>query len=142
MRLRHHDLEVWQEAIELVSHVYRATSDFPREEVFGLTSQMRRAAVSVPCNIAEGAARGTDKDFLRFLMMARGSLVELDTQLRIAHQLGFLPVGRGAPAARSLERVFALLSGLVTTLRDCGTRASSVSRLSSPQPAPPIDQED
>ena len=73
----HHELRVWRDAIDLVAKLYVLTAGFPADERFGLTAQMRRAAVSVPSNIAEGAARGSRKDFLRFLMIARGSLSEL-----------------------------------------------------------------
>ena len=85
----HHELRVWRDAIDLVAKLYVLNAGFPADERFGLTAQMRRAAVSVPSNIAEGAARGSRKDFLRFLMIARGSLSELDTQARIAGTLGF-----------------------------------------------------
>ena len=87
MRRAHKDLRVWQSAIALVEDVYRLTSTFPRDEQFGLTSQMRRAAVSVPSNIAEGSARQSTKELLHFLSMAAGSLAELDTQLEIALRL-------------------------------------------------------
>lgn len=85
----HHDLRVWQEAMEWVARVYSVTNAFPADERFGLTSQIRRASVNVPSNIAEGAARGSRKEFIHFLTIARGSLSELDTQLRIARNLGF-----------------------------------------------------
>jgi len=87
VRRAHKDLRVWQSAIALVEDVYRLTSTFPRDEQFGLTSQMRRAAVSVPSNIAEGSARQTTKELLHFLSIAAGSLAELDTQLRINARL-------------------------------------------------------
>ena len=87
MRRAHKDLRVWQSAIALVEDVYRLTSTFPRDEQFGLTSQMRRAAVSVPSNIAEGSARQTTKELLHFLSIAAGSLAELDTQLEITVRL-------------------------------------------------------
>ena len=77
---RHWQLTVWQDSIALVKRVYELTGGFPREELFGLTSQMRRAAVSVASNIAEGSAREGDKEFLRFLYIARGPLAELETQ--------------------------------------------------------------
>jgi len=85
----HKDLRVWQSAMLLVEDVYRLTSTFPREEQFGLTSQMRRAAVSVPSNIAEGSARSGTKELLYFLDVATGSLAELDTQLELALRLKY-----------------------------------------------------
>src|SRR3974390_1580167 len=84
------DLVVWQKAVELVTEIYKATSTFPREEMFGLTSQMRRSAVSVPSNIAEGQGRATKGEFIQFLAHARGSLFELETQVLIAGELGDL----------------------------------------------------
>ncbi|MGL5660525.1 MAG: four helix bundle protein [Aeromonas sp.] len=86
----HKQLDSWQQAMILVEQIYQCTQSFPREELFGLTSQMRRAAVSVPSNIAEGAARGGTKEYAYFLNIARGSLAELDTQLVIAQRLGFI----------------------------------------------------
>lgn len=86
----HHGLRVWQDALGLVTRLYSVTAAFPESERFGLVSQIRRAAVSVPSNIAEGAGRGSRKDFVCFLMIARGSLTELDTQVRISENLGFL----------------------------------------------------
>jgi four helix bundle protein len=83
------DLLVWQRSMELTLEVYRCTQGFPREEVYGLTSQMRRSAVSIPSNIAEGQGRGSDREFSRFLDIARGSLCELQTQLEIARSLDF-----------------------------------------------------
>ena len=83
------DLLVWQKAIQLVKNVYRLTQSFPSEEKFGLVSQMRRAAVSVPSNIAEGQARHTRKEFVQFLSHAEGSVAELETQVILAIELGF-----------------------------------------------------
>lgn len=80
----HKELIVWQKAVALVIAVYKLTNNFPKEEVFGLTSQMRRAAVSIPSNIAEGRSRGTKKDFVQFLRVALGSCSELETQIEIA----------------------------------------------------------
>ena len=82
------DLLVWQKAKALAVEIYRATERFPKNEIFGLTSQMRRAAVSVASNIAEGQGRGSKPDFVKFLCVARGSLLELETQLEIALELG------------------------------------------------------
>lgn len=84
------ELLVWQKGMTLVKAVYELTSEFPREESYGLTSQMRRAAVSIPSNIAEGRSRSTRKDFVQFLKIASGSLAELETQVLIAKDLGFL----------------------------------------------------
>ena len=84
------DLRAWQEAVDLVTKIYRVTASFPREETYGLSAQMRRAAVSVPSSIAEGKGRASDKDLCRFLANARGSLAELETQLVIARELKFL----------------------------------------------------
>jgi four helix bundle protein len=89
------DLKVWRCAMDLVRDIYRMTSEFPRQEMYGLTSQMRRAAVSVPSNIAEGKGRHSTKELLQFLFHARGSLLELRTQITIAHELGFLDATQG-----------------------------------------------
>jgi four helix bundle protein len=84
------DLRVWQKAMELTINTYRATQKFPAEEKYGLSSQLRRAAVSIPSNIAEGKGRSSDKELLHFLSQARGSIYELQTQLEIAGCLGYL----------------------------------------------------
>jgi four helix bundle protein len=86
----HKDLDVWKKGMELVERVYSMSRAFPDAERFGLTSQLRRAAVSIPSNIAEGAARKSDKELLQFLSIAIGSLAELETQYLIAIRLGFL----------------------------------------------------
>jgi four helix bundle protein len=83
------DLDVWRLAVELAETVYRVTARFPKAELFGLTSQMRRAAVSIPSNIAEGRARDSTREFLHFLAISRGSLAELDTQLELAIRLDY-----------------------------------------------------
>src|SRR3989344_3946545 len=83
----HKDLIVWQKGIELSKHIYLLTERFTKEEIYGITSQMRRAAVSIPSNIAEGRSRGTRKDFIQFLRIALGSISELETQIEIVKQL-------------------------------------------------------
>jgi four helix bundle protein len=85
------DLLAWQKAMDLVITVYRCTEALPQAELFGLTSQMRRSAVSIPSNIAEGKGRFSAKELVHFLLQARGSLLELETQLLIAYRLGYLP---------------------------------------------------
>ncbi len=84
------DLEVWRLGLDLVETVYRCTAEFPKSEIFGLSAQMRRAAVSIPSNIAEGQARSSSKEFQHFLSIALGSLAELATQFELAHRLGYL----------------------------------------------------
>jgi four helix bundle protein len=115
VRRKHHELLAWQEAIALVKEVYRATADFPREETYGLTSQIRRAAVSVPSNIAEGAARTGDREFPQFLSVTRGSLSELETQVIIANELGYLPQHHQLMA--KIDKIFGLVGGLMMSLR-------------------------
>jgi four helix bundle protein len=86
----HNDLKVYNESLDLVINIYELTSNFPSDEKFGLTSQIKRAAVSIPSNIAEGAARQSNKEFIRFLYMSLGSAAEVETQLEIARRLGFI----------------------------------------------------
>ena len=86
----HKDLEIWQRGIDFVSRIYLATKQFPKDEEYGLKSQMRRAAVSYPSNIAEGAARASEKEYTQFLYIALGSLSELETQVILAERLGYL----------------------------------------------------
>jgi len=106
----HHKLEAWKEARALVRTVYEATRGFPPEETYGLALQLRRSAVSIPSNVAEGAGRDGDREFLRFLSIARGSLSELETQLLIATDLGYLSAEHRAFPL--LERVSRLITGL------------------------------
>ena len=86
----HKDLDIWKLGIELVEEVYKTTSEFPKEEIYGLSSQMRRAAVSIPSNVSEGAARSGKKEFIQFLYVSLGFLAELETQTIIAEKLGYL----------------------------------------------------
>ena len=86
----HKDLLVWQRAIDFVTQVYKLTSEFPNHEMYGLTSQLRRASISIPSNIAEGAARKSDKEFVRFLYIARASAAEVETQFIISENLGYV----------------------------------------------------
>jgi four helix bundle protein len=91
----HESLQAWKEAMRLVRTIYDLTKTFPREEIYGLVAQMRRAAVSVPSNLAEGAARSSRKEFSQFLSVAKGSLSELETQLLISVDPGYLDKGNG-----------------------------------------------
>jgi len=106
----HYDLEVWQEAMRLAREIYRASADFPADERFGLTRQIRRSAVSVASNVAEGAGRGSKPEYSRFLLIARGSLMELDTQLWLCRDLFSFDDSQIRPA---LERLTAKLNSLI-----------------------------
>ena len=107
------DLKVWRRAMDLVLQVYRSTGSFPRQEIYGLTSQMRRSAVSVPSNIAEGKGRYSRKELLQFLLRARGALLELRTQITIARELGFLGDAEGQTLTDHACEVGRLLNGLI-----------------------------
>ena len=113
MKRTHHNLLACQEAIQLVKATYTLTQAFPREEQFGLTAQMRRAAISVPSNIAEGAARSSTKEFVHFLVLARGSLSELETQVVIARELAY--VVDSTDVEGLMDRLFRLIAGLITS---------------------------
>jgi four helix bundle protein len=110
------DLRVWQEAMKLTAEIYRGTVGFPRHELYGLSSQMRRAAVSVPSNIAEGKGHHSDKEFSHFLFHARGSLLELQTQLLIAEELQYLSGEDVRRLSAMCEGVGRALSGLINSL--------------------------
>jgi four helix bundle protein len=112
----HHQLLAWQEAMKLVELTYRDTSAFPKQEMFGLTAQIRRSAISVPSNIAEGAARNSTKELTQFLGIACGSLAEMHTQVELSARLGFLD--RNSELFSQLDRVGQLLTGLRRSIRD------------------------
>ena len=111
----HKDLDAWKEAIQLVEDVYKITRSFPKEEMYGLTSQLRRAAVSIPSNIAEGAARNSTKEFIQFLHMSLGSLSEVETQMIIANRLDYLH--DVCEIEQQIEAVRRLILGLMRYLR-------------------------
>ena len=111
---RFEDLEVWQFSMDVVYFIYDVTARFPKDEVYGLTAQMRRAAVSIPSNIAEGKGRTTDKDLALFLCHARGSVYELQTQMMIAEHLGYLSVQAAEELKAKLDRVGRMLNGLIS----------------------------
>jgi four helix bundle protein len=111
------DLTVWQKAMDLVEEIYRLTKEFPREELYGLTSQMRRAAVSIPSNIAEGHGRGSDTEFHRFLRIAYGSLRELETQVLIAERLRYATPERSNEIMEYAAHAGRLLNGLMNKMK-------------------------
>jgi four helix bundle protein len=118
MQGTYEDLKVWRRAMDLVLEVYRSTNSFPKQEIYGLTSQMRRAAVSIPSNIAEGKGRFSRKELLQFLFHARGSLLELQTQITIGRELGFLAAAEGQKLTDLASEVGRLLNGLVNRFQD------------------------
>lgn len=109
----HRDLIVWQKAMDLVEAIYRATASFPKEETYGLTSQICRAVVSIPANIAEGQGRRLTREYLYFLANARGSILELDTHLEIAHRLDYLEKDTYSRLLEQLQEVGRILNGLM-----------------------------
>jgi len=111
------DLIAWQKAIERVTEIYRATQSFPDSERFGLTSQLRRAAVSVPSNIAEGHVRQSPGEFKQFLGHARGSLLEVETQIFIARNLGYFSQERSTNLIKRTEEAGRVLNGLIGSLK-------------------------
>ena len=117
LRLNHKKLDVWQLAIKFVSKIYKVTSEYPREELYGLTSQSRRAAVSVSANIAEGAARKSLKERKRFFEISRSSLVEVDTHLEIAKELNLINEILLSELENILNELFAKLSNLIEKAR-------------------------
>ena len=112
------DLVVWQKSMALVINVYRCTQAFPKAEMYGLAAQLRRAAVSVPSNIAEGQGRISTGEFKQFLGHARGSLLEIETQISIAQSLGYVPQESCEPLLRQCAEVGRILNGLITSLAD------------------------
>ena len=107
------NLVVWQKGMELAEEVYAIVRDLPKYETYGLGDQMRRAAVSVPSNIAEGCGRGTDKDWVHFLGQALGSLFELETQLELSVRLGHLPPGKTEAAVALAQEAGKMLNALI-----------------------------
>jgi four helix bundle protein len=111
----HKDLDVWKKAIEFVAEIYKITRNFPKDEIYGLTSQIRRAAVSIPSNIAEGAARNSTKEFIQFLYIALGSASETETQLIIAKEIGYIE--KVEEKLDEIERIRKMILGLIRHLK-------------------------
>lgn len=109
----HRDLEVWKRAMDLAVEVYQTTNKFPKEEVYGLSMQARRSAVSIPSNIAEGAARNSSKEFVQYVHVSLGSLAELETQLLLARRIGFLTANKPLDLVDQIRR---MLVGLLRSL--------------------------
>ncbi len=122
------DLQVWQKAIDLAANIYQLTKRFPKEETYGMTSQMRRCSVSIASNIAEGSARNGSKEFSQFLGIASGSVAELKTQLIIAGRIGLLTDEIAEPLlleATSIERMLAALNKSITKPATCNLQLAT-----------------
>jgi len=113
----HKDLKVWQKGIELVKSIYEITQSFPSNEQFGLVSQMRRAAVSIPSNIAEGCGRNSDKELIHFLYIALGSASELETQIIISQELSFLQPEKSEQMQSLIFEIIKMISSLIKSIR-------------------------
>ena len=113
MEKPHKKLDAWKLSMDLVIDVYQTTNKFPRQEMYGLIDQIRRAMVSIPSNIAEGAARQTQKEFTQYLHIAQGSLSELDTQIEIASRLGYLDEKSYKSLDQKMERIDKMITGLI-----------------------------
>src|ERR1043165_2962504 len=111
------DLIVWQKAIDLVVMAYRATADFPKSETYGLTSQIRRAATSIPANIAEGYGRGSRKEYVQFLLIAQGSLKELETHLIVSQRLSYGTTAQTEAILADTAEIGRMLTALIRKLR-------------------------
>lgn len=111
----HKDLNVWKKSIDLVDIIYKVTKSFPKEELYCLTSQIRRSAISVPSNIAEGAARSSKKEFIQFLYIALGSLSELETQIIIANRQGYL--NNLNSLLENIKVIQKLINGLIYSIK-------------------------
>lgn len=111
------DLEVWQAAMNLVQQIYRLTNAYPREEIYGLTSQTRRAAVSIASNIAEGKGRSSDRELVQFLCHSRGSLFEVETQLALAQRLGYATKEQYEALRDETAKIGRMLNGLIRSVR-------------------------
>ncbi|MEI6580083.1 MAG: four helix bundle protein [Eubacteriales bacterium] len=113
----YNELNVWKKSIDLVEQIYLTTSDFPKDEMYSLTNQIRRAAISIPSNIAEGQARKTTKDFLNFLSIAQGSRAELETQVIIANRLKYIDDNKTEQLLSTLTEIAKMLYSLSSRLR-------------------------
>ena len=111
------NLEIWKRGIELTKEIYEITKGFPKSEKFGLSSQIQRAMVSVPSNIAEGASRQYKKEFIHFLYQARGSLCEVITQLEIAHLIGYINEETKSAISNRMEELLKMLNSMIKSLR-------------------------
>jgi four helix bundle protein len=114
----HKNLKVWQRSISFVTEIYRVTRDFPREEMYCMVGQLRRAAISIPSNIAEGSARRNTREYIQFLYVSLGSAAEIETQITISINLGYLMQEKSRGIQAELEEIIRMLAGLIKSLSD------------------------
>ena len=131
------ELQVWQKAVSLVTEIYKTTHAFPADERFGLTSQIRRSVTSVPANIAEGWGRGSTKEYVQFLIIARGSLLELETHLIVSGNLGYLGQLQVTSAQKQIDEIGRMINSLIRSLRAQQRSGRFGILVSSPQPLAP-----
>ncbi|PZC52376.1 MULTISPECIES: four helix bundle protein [unclassified Mesotoga] len=115
------ELDAWKFSMELAKKIYEITEDFPARETYGLSSQMQRAAVSVPSNIAEGSGRNSRKEFVHFIYHSRGALLELETQLELSRMLGYLHEEKYGETAKLITRIHKIINGLIFSLKNSPT---------------------
>ena len=115
--LNYKELEIWKASVYFCTSIYKTTAKFPEEEKFGLISQLRRASIPVPSNIAEGSSRNSDKDFIRFLEYSLDSCGEIDTQLFVAFNLQFIPINELNPLTSELNRIMIMTNNIIKKLK-------------------------
>ena len=128
------DLEVWQRSMKLVTSIYGITKLFPKEELYALTNQVRRSAISIPSNIAEGRSKKSTRDFMRFISIAYGSTAELETQLMIGNNLGYITFQKLDPILKELNQIARMLNGLSSGLEKKLKPASQIPECRSLNP--------
>jgi four helix bundle protein len=127
------DLQAWRLAMDLVMEVYQQSQGWPKDERYGLISQIRRAAVSIPSNIAEGKGRASEREFIKFLDCARGSLYEVQTQLKIASRLAYLPANAASALGLQAAEVGRVLNGLIRAIESMPTSTAGPETRFAPQ---------
>ena len=133
MRSTYSDLKVWNAAMKLAVRIYQLTKTFPREELYGLTSQLRRAAVSVASNIAEGKGRSSDRELIQFLCHSRGSLFEVETQLSLGKLLGYGHEDEHVELANQTAKIGRMLNGLIKSVKALANWPNAVSHRGAPE---------
>lgn len=117
LAMHYEKLQIWQKAMDLARRVYAHVKNFPKEEMYGLCSQMRRAAVSIPSNIAEGSQKGGNVEFAHFILISRGSLAELDTQLILSRDFGYISVADAASLRKEIDELSRMLHSFHSKLK-------------------------